>query len=123
MNCSPLDLIRAIKDSFIGSEDVYTKGSCYQLHLILKTVFPQAKQWVIDSPLHVLTEIDGKFYDIYGEQPTSDVNEDGEDGFFVYCEATGGMEDVYPSDDDSMITCKRDINRNLSTWDCEYPQC
>lgn len=120
--CSPLELIEAIRSSFIGSEDVYTKGSCYQLHLILKAVYPQAKQWVLDSPLHIFTEIDGKFYDIYGEMPTSEVNDEGEEGFFVYCQLTSGMESVIPSDDESMVSCKRDINRNLSTWDYEYQQ-
>lgn len=120
--CSPLDLINTVRNSFIGSEDVYTKGSCYQLHLILKTVFPQAKQWVLDSPLHIFTEIDGKFYDIYGEMPTSEINDEGEEGFFVYCQLTSGMESVIPSDDESMVSCKRDINRSLSTWDYEYTQ-
>lgn len=120
MSTSPSELIDAIRCSFIGSEDVYTKGSCYQLYLILKTVFPQAKQWVIDSPLHVVTEIDGKFYDIHGELAISGVNDDGDDGFFVYCEATGRMEDACQSDDESMVDCKRDIYRNLSTWDYEY---
>lgn len=121
MNCTPLALINAIRNSFIGSEEVYTQGSCYQLHLILKAVFPQARQWVIDPPLHVLTEIDGRFYDIYGEQPTSDINEDEEEGFFVYCVATGCMKATYPSEDESMVDCKRDIKLNLSTWDINYP--
>lgn len=43
---------------------IYTQGGCYQLHKILRTVWPQARPW---SDLnHVWTEIDGAFYDIEG---------------------------------------------------------
>lgn len=44
--------------------DIFTLGSCLNFHLILKTVYPEAKPlYNID---HVLTEIDGKCYDITG---------------------------------------------------------
>ena len=57
--------IATIRDSFIGSQQVYTEGSCYHFYLILKEVFPQAICWYdLD---HIITEIDGKFYDITGE--------------------------------------------------------
>jgi len=57
--------IAKIRDSFVGSQQVYTNGSCYHFYLILKEVFPQAKCWYDMS--HIVTEIDGKFYDITGE--------------------------------------------------------
>jgi hypothetical protein len=57
--------ISVVRDSFIGSQQVYTEGSCYHFYLILKEVFPEAKPYYDIS--HVLTEIDGKFYDITGE--------------------------------------------------------
>jgi len=57
--------IAVVRDSFIGSQQVYTEGSCYHFHLILKEVFPEAVPYY-DAD-HVLTEIEGKFYDITGE--------------------------------------------------------
>ena len=57
--------IATIRDSFVGSQQVYAEGSCYHFYLILKEVFPEAKCWYdID---HIITEINGKFYDITGE--------------------------------------------------------
>ena len=57
--------IAKIRDSFIGSQQVYTEGSCYHFYLILKEVFPDAKCWYDQD--HIITEVDGKFYDITGE--------------------------------------------------------
>jgi hypothetical protein len=57
--------IAAIRDSFIGSQQVYTEGSCYHFYLILKQVFPNAEPYYdLD---HVLTKIEDKYYDITGE--------------------------------------------------------
>ena len=40
-------------------------GSCFRLYLLLKEVWPDAEAWTnID---HVITKIDGTFYDIRGE--------------------------------------------------------
>lgn len=60
----PIELIGAIRNSFKQSVNVYTEGGCYQFYKILKVAFPQAKAYY-DSD-HVITEIDGKFYDITG---------------------------------------------------------
>ena len=57
--------IATIRDSFIGSQQVYTEGSCYHFYLILKNVFPDAKAYYDQD--HIITEIEGKFYDITGE--------------------------------------------------------
>ena len=57
--------ISTVRDSFIGSQQVYTEGSCYHFYLILKEVFPEAEAYY-DAD-HVITKIDGKFYDITGE--------------------------------------------------------
>ena len=57
--------IAAVRDSFIGSQQVYTEGSCYHFYLILKEVFPDADAYY-DAD-HIITKIDGKFYDITGE--------------------------------------------------------
>lgn len=57
--------IATVRDSFIGSQQVYTEGSCYHFYLILKQVFPDAQAYY-DSD-HVITKIDDRFYDITGE--------------------------------------------------------
>ena len=57
--------IATIRDSFIGSQQVYTGGSCYHFYLILKQVFPQAQPYY-DAD-HIISEIDGRYYDITGE--------------------------------------------------------
>ncbi len=60
-----LSVIRAIRNSFVGSEIVYTKGSCYQFYLILREVFPQAEAFYDED--HLITKIENKYYDITGE--------------------------------------------------------
>jgi hypothetical protein len=65
MNIEIEKFISVIRDSFIGSQQVYTEGSCYHFYLILREVFPEAECWYdLD---HVITKIDEKFYDITGE--------------------------------------------------------
>lgn len=44
---------------------MYTHGSCYQFHLILKCLFPDALPYYnLD---HIITRIGDKYYDITGE--------------------------------------------------------
>lgn len=57
--------IAAVRDSFVGSQQVYTEGSCYHFYLILKQVFPNAVPYYDED--HIITKIDDKFYDITGE--------------------------------------------------------
>ena len=64
-NIQPRDIIDRIRESFYGSEHVYTQGSCYQLFLILKEIFPRAAAW--SNGEHVITFIETKFYDISGQ--------------------------------------------------------
>ena len=40
-------------------------GSCFRLYLLLKEVWPDAEAWT--NVNHVITKIDGRFYDIRGE--------------------------------------------------------
>lgn len=61
----PLTIIRTIRESFTGSVEVYTQGSCYKFYLILKSIFPQSEAYYDND--HVITEIDGLFYDINGK--------------------------------------------------------
>lgn len=57
--------ISTVRDSFIGSQQVYTEGSCYHFYLILKQVFPDAEPYYDHD--HILTKINGEFYDITGK--------------------------------------------------------
>lgn len=57
--------ISTIRDSFIGSQQVYTEGSCYHFFLILKEVFPEAECYY--DTYHVVTKIGDYFYDITGK--------------------------------------------------------
>lgn len=62
---TPLDLITAISASYKHADFVYQNGGCFQFHKILKTAFPDAIPYT--SHDHVISLIDGTFYDITGE--------------------------------------------------------
>lgn len=60
-----LNIISLIRDSHSNMIDIFTKGSCLNLFLILHSIYPEAKPlFNID---HVITEIDNKCYDITGQ--------------------------------------------------------
>ncbi len=59
------DLISQIRDSFNGSVEVYTKGSCIRFCMILKTVFP--KGIILYNSDHAIFELNSRYYDITGE--------------------------------------------------------
>lgn len=61
----PLKLISEIRNSFADSVYVYTNGSCWEFYKILKCVYPEAEAYYNSD--HVITKINGKFYDITGE--------------------------------------------------------
>ena len=45
-------------------ENIFSYGSCLNLFIILRNIFPEAKPYFnID---HIITKIDNKFYDIKG---------------------------------------------------------
>ncbi len=58
-----LELLRDTHPSF---RTIYTQGGCYHLHLILRSIWPQAELWYAHCPGHVWTRIDGVFFDING---------------------------------------------------------
>ncbi len=59
------DLISQIRDSFNGSVEVYTKGSCIRFCMILKTVYP--KGIILYNSDHAIFELNNRYYDITGE--------------------------------------------------------
>lgn len=60
-----LNIITNIRESFYGSIFVYTNGSCYQFFKILNSIYPEAEACFKDN--HIVSKIDGKYYDINGE--------------------------------------------------------
>lgn len=59
-----LRLIKIIRESFIGSEIVYTEGSCVRFAMILKFLLP--KGTILYSDDHTIFEYEGHCYDING---------------------------------------------------------
>lgn len=60
-----LKFISRVRNSHSEMENIFTKGSCLNFHLILKAIIPNAK--LLYNIDHVITEINGKYYDITGE--------------------------------------------------------
>lgn len=60
---------------------IYMQGGCYQFYKLLKYLFPQAIAYLVkhdDKSTqfdHIITNIDGKFYDITGEIKLSQYQE------------------------------------------------
>lgn len=63
------DLISQIRDSFNGSVEVYTKGSCIRFCMILKTVYPRGI--ILYNSDHAIFELNNRYYDITGEVASS----------------------------------------------------
>ena len=59
-----LNIIAEIRSSHSEITNIFSYGSCLNFHLILRAIYPEAKPWYNVS--HIITEIDGKFYDISG---------------------------------------------------------
>jgi hypothetical protein len=66
MQITPLALIDLLRESDPYIETIYMKGSCYQLHLILKKLWPDALPVTNAECDHVGSMIDGAVYDIRG---------------------------------------------------------
>lgn len=62
---SVLAFINALKQIDSGIEDKCLCGSCFQLYLLLKTIWQDAEAWYDGD--HVIIKIGELFYDIRGE--------------------------------------------------------
>lgn len=58
--------LEALRETHPDFAFMFMHGGCYQLHVILRTVWPQGELWYQSNPGHVWTRIDGVFYDIRG---------------------------------------------------------
>ena len=57
--------IESLRESYPGAEKMYLQGGCYRFYHILKALFPRAKAFYDSN--HIITEIEGFYYDITGE--------------------------------------------------------
>ena len=65
----PLTVINALCKTDKYIEHIYTQGGCYQFHLFLKVLFPQARPLIWNKD-HIVSSIDGVLYDINGIVPS-----------------------------------------------------
>jgi hypothetical protein len=59
-----LNIISNIRDAHPSMINVFTNGGCFKFYVILHSIFPEAICYYNEH--HVITEIDGKYYDITG---------------------------------------------------------
>lgn len=62
-----LNFISLVRDSHPLMVEIFTKGSCFNFHLILKQVFSELNPIAYSNGDHVITKIENKFYDITGQ--------------------------------------------------------
>lgn len=62
---NPEEFIGQLKKLHPQLVESCTYGNCYQFYLLLKMVFPEAEAYYDSN--HVITKINGRFYDINGE--------------------------------------------------------
>lgn len=65
-NINPIDIITRIRESDPYIEMIYLQGGCYKFHEILKGIFLEAEPYINEEKNHVVTKIDGNYYDITG---------------------------------------------------------
>lgn len=63
---TPLILLDGLAKSDPYIKTIFLDGSCYKLHLFLKSIWPQAIPVINVEKNHVATLIDGVIYDITG---------------------------------------------------------
>ena len=59
-----LNIIYNIRESHSSMVDIFTKGSCINMFLILHSIFPEAIPYSNND--HIVTKIDDRLYDING---------------------------------------------------------
>lgn len=65
-NINPIEIITRIRESDPYIEMIYLYGGCYKFHEILKGIFLEAEPYINKEKDHVVTKIDGNYYDITG---------------------------------------------------------
>lgn len=68
-----IKFIKTVRESFADASLVYQYGCCYGFYKILNCVFG-AESYMTDNHDHIVSKINGRFYDIEGEYITTDGN-------------------------------------------------
>lgn len=63
---TPEQFLEVLKNSDRYIETIFEQGGCYQLFVILSTLFDDATPYINQEKNHIVTMINGKFYDITG---------------------------------------------------------
>lgn len=69
----PINFINTLRESDTYIPYIYLHGGCYQFYKVLKLLYPRkavaykVKTTQLSDYDHILTKIDGKYYDITGE--------------------------------------------------------
>ena len=68
--------LSALRDTHPDMVDVFTKGRCYSLFELMRTVWPQARAHYSAIECHVYVDIDGSIFDIRGRhfKPPADLD-------------------------------------------------
>ena len=72
-----LETIQLIRDSFDGSEIVYTRGSCVKLAMILKHIYPEGQ--ILYDLNHAIFQYGKNCFDINGFAEQTDAHKPLED--------------------------------------------
>lgn len=127
MSINVISFLSTLKSSFVGSDCVYTSGSCYKLYEVLKEIFPEAKPLINKEGQHIISLIEGVCYDINGVvEDTSDFREMTEEQIHYFTNRVFNIYDpsffvpewvvdsTIPFLQTAQFAC------NLFTNDCEY---
>lgn len=60
-------LISGLRASDKYIETIFMKGGCYRFHLFLKSLFPDSEAMINVLNDHVITAVNGQYFDITGE--------------------------------------------------------
>ncbi len=67
-----LEFCRIVRESFPQSQMIYTQGSCYKFHEMLKFIFPNTTPYNYLG--HVISKIGNNYFDVTGEiKPTKEI--------------------------------------------------
>ena len=63
---SCLFLVNSLRKTDKYIQSIFTQGGCYQFHLFIKKLYPNAKPLIHKNKDHIITEIESEFLDING---------------------------------------------------------
>ena len=61
-------VIKRIRESHPQMVDIFTCGGCFDFYLILQAIWPIAIPFYDNVSRHVITDIEGRLYDIQGDR-------------------------------------------------------